>query len=120
MSIQAVTQENFDQTIADNEIVVVDFWASWCEPCKAFAPTYKTVANKYQNVLFASVNVEEQNQLSEDFNVRSIPLLMIIKQNIVVCMEAGALSQGVLVELVDGAVGLNMDEVRLAIEKKQK
>ena len=82
MTIITLTEENFDQIIETNEIVVIDFWAAWCAPCRSFDPIYEEIAKKHADILFAKVDIEEQAGLAEEFTIRSIPTLMILRQKI--------------------------------------
>lgn len=107
-----LTTDNFKQTIADHDIVIVDFWASWCGPCKSFAPTFEAAAEKYPNVAFAKVNTEEQQELAAAFNIRSIPTLMVFREQIILFAEAGALPAPALDQLVEQVSALDMEQVR--------
>ncbi len=115
MSVIELTQANFDEIIENNDIVVADFWADWCEPCRTFDPIYEQVASEHPEIVFGKINTEKEKQLSNDFNVRSIPMLMIFRQNIAVAAESGLLPASVLKDLIKQAQHLDMDEVRQKI-----
>ncbi len=102
--IKVLTEDNFDDVIADNDIIVIDFWAKWCQPCVSFSKVMSSVAKTYPEVVFASVNIEEQKALAEEFEIRSIPFVMILKNQVIIYAEAGALTANVLQDLVDQAV----------------
>src|ERR1700709_643744 len=91
-----LTKENFTKVVNDHPFAVVDFWAPWCGPCRAFAPTFSSAAQKHPDALFAKVNTEAQQELAAHFNIRSIPTLMILRDNIIVFSEAGALQASAL------------------------
>lgn len=93
----------FDKVIADNEIVIIDFWAEWCAPCRSFSSTFVETAHKYRDVIFAKVDVEQEKELAEEFEIRSIPFLMILKNREIVYAESGALSAPVFEQLVKDA-----------------
>jgi len=114
-----LTKENFEQTVLDNPIVVVDFWASWCGPCKFFAPIFEEASEKYPDIVFGKVNTEEQPELAGAFQVRSIPTLMIFRDQIAIFSQPGALPQDALESILDQAKGLDMDEVRKQIEEAE-
>ena len=99
-----ITKDNLNEVIDNNQLVLVDFWAEWCGPCKSFAPTFEAAAEKHENVVFAKVNTEEQQELGAMFQIRSIPTLMVFKEQIVVFSQAGALPASALDELVGNAV----------------
>ena len=110
--IVELTAENFAESINDHPFAVVDFWAPWCAPCRAFAPVFAAAAAKYPEVRFAKVNTEEQQQLAGHFNIRSIPTLMIFRDNIIVFAEAGALPASALDQVLTAAKALDMEAVR--------
>lgn len=112
MSILTLTKENFDKTVAENELIVVDFWADWCIPCRNFAPIFATVAEKYPDIIFGKINTEEESQLATDFNIRSIPTLMVIRQKIMIFFESGVLPMSALDDLIQQAKGLDMEQVK--------
>ena len=110
--IVELTEENFAESINDHPFAVVDFWAPWCAPCRAFAPVFAAAAAKYPEVRFAKVNTEEHQQLAGHFNIRSIPTLMIFRDNIIVFAEAGALPASALDQVLTAAKALDMEAVR--------
>ncbi|HCX34892.1 MAG TPA: thioredoxin [Rhodocyclaceae bacterium] len=112
MATLELNAENFRATIDENPIVLVDFWAPWCAPCRSFAPTYEAVSDRHEDVVFAKVNTEEQQELAGAFNIRSIPTLMVFRDQIVLYSEAGALPSAALEELIGQVRGLDMDAIR--------
>lgn len=117
--IVELTEENFAESINDHPFAVVDFWAPWCAPCRAFAPVFAAAAIKYPEVRFAKVNTEEQQQLAGHFNIRSIPTLMIFRDNIIVFAEAGALPASALDQVLTAAKALDMEVVRREIAAQE-
>lgn len=111
-----LTAENFASSINDHPFAVVDFWAPWCAPCRAFAPTFAAAATKHPDVLFAKVNTEDQQAIGASFNIRSIPTLMIFRDNIIVFAEAGALPASALDQVIASARALDMEQVRREVE----
>jgi len=107
-----LTQDNFEQTINDNNIIVVDFWAPWCGPCRTFAPVFEETSESYQEVVFAKVNTEEEQGLAKTFQIRSIPTLMIFKEQIIIFSQAGALPKQALIDIIGKAQELDMNMVR--------
>ena len=119
MATVDVTQENFEQIIAGHDIVIVDFWAPWCGPCRGFAPVYEAASEKYPDVVFAKVNTEEQQALAGMFRIRSIPTLMVFREKIIVFAQPGALPAAALDQIVNGAKNLDMDRVRREVAQQQ-
>jgi thioredoxin len=111
-----LTQENFAPSINDHPFAVVDFWAPWCAPCRAFASTFAAAAARHPDVLFAKVNTEDQQAIGAHFNIRSIPTLMIFRDNIIVYAEAGALQASALDQVLASARALDMDEVKREVD----
>lgn len=111
-----LTKDTFEETILNNDVVLVDFWADWCGPCKMFAPTYETVSEQHPNIVFAKVDTEAEQELAGYFQIRSIPTLMAFKEKIGVFSQPGALPEDVLVDLIGQIEELDMDAVREEIE----
>lgn len=120
MAVIELTKENFEETIMNNDIVFIDFWASWCGPCKSFAPIYEEVAAKTDGVVFAKVNTEEEQELAAHFQIRSIPTLMIFREQIVLYAEAGMLPAAALEEIVGKVKELDMEQVKKDIQAEQQ
>lgn len=110
-NIITITKENFEAVVSKNEIVLIDFWAEWCEPCHAFSKICEEVAAKNPDVIFGKVNSAEQLELAAEFNVRSIPMVMILRRKIALFSEAGLLPASAVQDLLDQAKALDMDEV---------
>ncbi len=116
MSTVELTKDNFKDTIDQGGTVIVDFWAPWCGPCRTFAPTFEAVSEAHEDVVFAKVNTQDQPELAASFGIRSIPTLMVFKEQIIIFQQAGALPRGVFEELVGKVKELDMEEVRKQIE----
>ncbi len=119
MATVNLTNDNFKDTIDSSNIVLVDFWAEWCGPCKMFAPIFEEVSEKYPDIVFGKVNTEEQQQLAAMFQIRSIPTLMIFREQIVIFAQPGMLPASALEEIIGKAQELDMDHVRAEIAKQQ-
>ena len=116
MATLTATGENFRQTVTDNDIVLVDFWADWCGPCKMFAPVFESASEKHDDIVFAKVDTEAEQQLSAEAQIRSIPTLMAFREGILVFNQAGALPSESLEELITAVRDLDMDDVREKIK----
>lgn len=112
MSVSAITTEQFDTTVTDHDIVVVDFWAPWCGPCRSFAPIFEKTAGENADVKFVKVNTDEEQSLAMHFGIRSIPTLMIFREQVVVFQQPGALPKGALDDLLGKVRALDMAEVK--------
>lgn len=119
MATVDLTKDNFEEVIENNDFVIVDFWAPWCGPCKGFAPVYEQVSESYPDIVFAKVNTEEQQELAGHFQIRSIPTLMMFREQIVIFGQPGALQASQLEDLISKAKDLDMDHVREQIKEQQ-
>ncbi len=112
MPVQAITTPEFDGVVNGNDIVLVDFWAPWCGPCKGFAPIFEQVANENPDVAFVKINTDEETDLAGSFAIRSIPTLMIFREQVIVFQQAGALPKGALDDILGQVRALDMAEVK--------
>ena len=118
MATMDLTQENFEKTVDESPMVIVDFWAPWCGPCKGFAPVYEQASEAYPGVVFAKVNTDEQQELAGDFGIRSIPTLMVFRDKVILFQQAGALPRTALDQVITQVKSLDMTKVQEEIRKQ--
>ena len=112
MPVVNLTSKTFDQALKENDMVIIDFWAPWCAPCKTFAPVFEAASETYTGVYFAKVNSEEEQELAESFGIRSIPTLVVIREQIILYSKPGAVPAYSLEGLLDRMAKLDMTQVR--------
>ncbi len=118
MATVDITQDTLGQTIAENDIVLLDWWAEWCGPCKQFAPTYEAASEKHEDIVFGKVDTEDQQMLAASAQISSIPTLMAFREGILVFSQPGALPSSALDQVIDAVKGLDMEEVRAEVAKQ--
>lgn len=119
MATTQLTIDNFEQAVVDNSIVLVDFWAAWCGPCRMFAPVFEEASERYPEIVFGKVDTEAQQELAAGFGIMSIPTLMAFKDQVLIFSQAGALPASALEDLITQINALDMDEVRRAIAEAE-
>jgi len=112
MAVEALTTDKFDSTVTGNDIVVIDFWAPWCGPCRGFAPVFEQVADANPDVKFVKVNTDEEQALAGHFGIRSIPTLMVFREQVIVFQQPGALPKGAVEDVLRQVRDLDMSEVK--------
>lgn len=120
MATENVTAADFNELISNNEIVIIDFWAPWCGPCRSFAPIYEKVSERHTDIVFAKVNTEEEEELSNHFQIRSIPTLMIFREQVVLFAQPGMLSESQLDEVIGKVREVDMAKVHEEIAKQDQ
>ncbi len=119
MAVLELTQENFNQTIEGGKTVIIDFWAPWCGPCRAFAPTFEAVSEQYPDVVFAKINTEAEQQLAAAFNIRSIPTLMVFREKVILFTQAGMLPKAALEQVVQKSLEVDMAKVHAEVAQQE-
>lgn len=119
MATKDLTLADFESTVTDNDIVLVDFWAAWCGPCRNFAPIYDKASEEHPDIVFGKVDTEAEQQLAAGFQITSIPTLMAFRENILVFAQPGALPEPALEQVITAVKGLDMDDVRRQIAEQQ-
>jgi len=120
MATVELTTENFDEVVGGSDIVLVDFWAEWCGPCRAFAPTFQAASEKHEDLVFGKVDTEAQQELAATFGIRSIPTLMIVREGVVLFAQPGALPGNALDSLIQQAREVDMQEVHAKVKEAQQ
>jgi thioredoxin 1 len=119
MSTIELTAANFTDHVEADDILLVDFWASWCGPCRQFAPIYEAASEKHPDIVFGSVNTEEQQELASAFRVTSIPTLMVFREQVLIYAQPGALPEQSLEQMIEAVRKLDMDDVRKQLKAEQ-
>jgi thioredoxin len=119
MATHELTSENLESTIKDNDIIIMDFWADWCGPCKMFGPIFEKASLKYPDIKFMKCNTEKQQEVAGSFGVRSIPTLAVFRNQILLYKEAGALPEPALEELITKILEIDMDDVQKEVEAQK-
>jgi len=120
MATEELTSQTFEETITQNDIVMIDFWAPWCGPCRSFAPIYEKVSENHADIVFAKVNTEDEQELSAHFQIRSIPTLMIFREQVVLFAQPGMLSEGQLEQVIAQVRTIDMAKVHADIAAQEE
>jgi thioredoxin 1 len=118
MATVDLSKDNFEQVVTGNDLVIVDFWAPWCAPCRAFAPTFEQASELHADVVFAKVNTEQEQEVAGAFNIRSIPTLMVFRENVILYAEAGSLPAPALEQVIAQARSVDMSAVHKEIAER--
>ena len=120
MATIELTSENLDASIENNDILIIDFWAEWCGPCKMFGPVFEKASEQYPDIVFAKCNTELQQQVAGSFGISSIPTMAVFREKILIYMQPGALPEQGLIEIIEKGKALDMDQVRKDIAEQEK
>ncbi len=119
MATMELTQENFDSVVSDNPIVIIDFWAPWCGPCRQFAPVFEQISEKHPDVVFAKLNTDEQQGIAQAFQIRSIPTLMVFREKVILFSNPGSMPAGQFDKLVTEVKAVDMAKVHAEIAAQE-
>ncbi len=119
MATVKITKDNFEETVASNNMVIIDFWAAWCGPCRGFAPVFEAASEKHTDVVFGKVNADEQQELAAAFSIRSIPYVMLLRENVILFAQAGSLPGEALESVIEQARALDMAQVHKEVAEQQ-
>ena len=120
MATRDITSAEFNDVISSNDIVIIDFWAEWCGPCKSFAPTYEKVSDTHEDIVFAKVDTEQEQELAAHFQIRSIPTLMVFREEVVLFAQPGMLNEGQLEEMITKIKSVDMAEVHKEVAQQEQ
>lgn len=120
MAVIELTADNLDATIRDNDIVLIDFWAEWCGPCRSFAPVFEKVSENHPDMVFGKVDIENQQEVAQRFGIRSIPTLAVFREQTLIMLEAGAMPESTLEKAIESIRGLDMEHVKAELAERAK